>query len=279
MSKLFRIKTDGSLKLSIESKLLENVRQANSWYTSKPFSLVALLVFIIIDVMGFLQVANKTLGDNLASRIIIVSSFAVAFEIAPLYIGYVLCLKSYDLWRPTKNFDLGKFILGLSSSAFFLGIIANSFYRIMTMDIVYNNPITGETDPISLPMTIVMIILPIITTFVNVVIGCLSFDPLLFELLRLTKKLRVLKIKKRQLEASLEEYSDEIEYKESLIRKEKQYYENIQVEIHAIRLRLINYITSKSASAYNKSYEKETSNENLFEQTIHNSHSNFSDRI
>lgn len=278
MSKLFRIKTDGSLKLSIESKLLENVRQANSWYTSKPFSLGAFFVFIAIDIMGFLQIANKTLSDNLISRIVIVSSFAVAFEIAPLYIGYVLCLKSYNLWRSTKNFNLSKLILILSTSAFVLGIVANAVYRFMTMNIAYKKPTNNDIDPVSLPITIVMVILPVITTFVNIVIGCLSFDPLLFELLRLTKKLRVLKIKKRQLEACLEEYSDEIEFKDSLIQKEKQHYENIQLEIHAIRLRLISYITLKSAFAYNKSYEEETSNENLFEQTIHNSHSNFSDR-
>lgn len=253
MSKLFSIKADGSLKLSVESKLLENIRKAHSWYTSQKFSWPALIGLFVIDVLGFLQIANKTMSDNLPNRIIIVSAFAVAFEIAPLYIGYVLCLKSYDLWRPVGKFDLGKFVLFLSTSAFVLGAIANAIYRFMTMDIAYKSADGSGVDPIALPMTIMMVILPIITTFVNIVIGCLSFDPLLFELLRLTKKLRVLKIRRRQVAACLEELSDDALLKQALSETEEQYYNNAKIEIQAIRLRLINYITLQSAFAYNNS--------------------------
>ncbi|MDR0913943.1 MAG: hypothetical protein LBM65_02080 [Oscillospiraceae bacterium] len=255
MSKLFDIKADANLNFSIESKLLDNVRKINAWYTSQKFSGPMLVFLVIIDIWGFMQIANLTMMDSPENRFIIISGFAVAFEIAPLYIGYVLCLKSYNLWRPVNKFDLGKFVVVLSSLAFILGLIANSVYRILTIDTyAISGSAGGEQDLSSYPLaiTIVMILLPIITSFVNIVIGCLSFDPLMFHLLRLAKKIKTLKIKKRQLAACIEELSGDDILKESLVDTENTYFENTQYEIEAINSRLINYVILKSANAFSE---------------------------
>lgn len=250
MGNLFKVEADGNLTFSIERKMLDNVRAVRTWYTNQKFSWIAVAGLSVIDIMGFLQVAQKTMSDNLFSRIIVIAAFAVAFEIAPLYIGYVLCLKSYDLWRQSEKFDLGKFILILATSSFILGVIANSIYRFMTMDVAYKSRIDNSIHAIALPMTIVMVILPIITSFVNIIIGCLSFDPLLFELLHLRKKLRVLKVRKRQLTSSLEELAKEEHLQTFVNENEDQYCNEERKRIQAIRQRLMNYITLKTALAY-----------------------------
>lgn len=248
MSKLFKMKLDGSLEFSVENKLLENIRKIHIWYTSKVYSWIALVILSGIDVAGFLNIAQKTINDSQANRTIIISAFVVAFEIAPLYIGYVLCLKSYGLWKSHGKFDLGKFVLVLSVVAFVLGVISNSVYRILTINVAY--PPASKDATIAVPMTIIMIILPIITSFVNIIIACLSFDPLLFELLRLTKKLNELKIKRRQLISDLEELSDDDTQKKNCMEIEERYYINAKTEIRAIRLRLINFIVAQAGLDY-----------------------------
>ncbi len=249
MSKLASLKANGSLNISIESKLFETIRRANTWYTSKKFSGPMFLVLVVIDVIGFMQIAKATMNTNLLNRILIVAAFSVAFEIAPLYIGYSTCLKSYNLGKP-----IHKIVFWLSLVSFGLGIIGNGIYRGLTMNIAYMEPdldgINRIQDEVALPMTILMFILPIITSLVNIVIGCLSFDPLLFDLLRLSKKLRILRVRKRQLEAFIKETADDEELEKDAIDNDEQCYNKEKTKLLTTSMRLKNYISVRSASAY-----------------------------
>ena len=242
MSKFAKIRLDTSLKISLESTLLQTIRKAHAWYANQKFGTAAAIGLAVIDILGFLQIANLTMPDNIANRIIIISALAVSFEVATLYIGYALSLKSYKLGRPIHNI-----VLWMSALAFFLGFAANTVYRLMTMDIAYS-----DNPGLAKPMTILLITLPVITSLMNVVIGCLAFDPLLFDLLRLSRKLRILQIRKRQLKGYIEALSSEDELKEALIETEDLCYNNAKIEIAAMRVRLKTYVAARASTAYSE---------------------------
>lgn len=184
MSKLFSIKTDGSLNISVEERLFQNIRKAHTWYTNKAVCTVCLFAFAVIDILGFAQIMELTMGENPLNRTVIISALAVAYEIAPLYIGYSICLKCYGFGKRIHNW-----VLLFSCSACILGIIGNIYFRFSTLNSAYLNRATETIDENGLPLTVLMCILPIITSLVNLVMGCLTFDPLQFDLARLSKKL------------------------------------------------------------------------------------------
>lgn len=162
MSKLVSVKADSTLDISVEGKLFEKIQKFQAWYTRKIINIPAIFVFAGIDIAGFLQVLDLTITENPASRFVITAALAVAFEFAPLYIGYSICLKCYGLGKRIHNW-----ILIFSCSACVLGIIANIYFRFGTMNIAYPDPRTEDVSSIGLPITVLMCILPIITSLVN----------------------------------------------------------------------------------------------------------------
>lgn len=247
MSKLVSVKTDGSLDISVENHLFESIRKAHTWYTSKYINIPALIILAIIDIVGFVQIMNLTVTESLPSRVIITSALAIAFDVAPLYIGYALCLKAYKLGKAIHNW-----ILGFSVVACILGIAGNIYFRFMTMGIAYQGQIDGEPSDLALPLTVLMCILPVITSLVNLTIGCLTFDPLLFDMLRLSKKLRKLKLRKQQIRAYLEEFSDESSLKQMIEENENQCYEKTKREIYALRSQLKTYTIVRISGVHKK---------------------------
>lgn len=210
--------------------------------------MVALIVLLTIDIVGFYQITSITLYESKLSQAIIISAFGVAFEVAPLYIGYSICLKCYGWENPTLN----KLIFIFSTTACFLGVIANTIYRALTMEEAY----ADSEGKIGLAMTIVMCILPVITSLINLVIGCLAFDPLYLHLLKLAKELRVLKMKKRQYTAYLKEYDMDTEDRARYLEEEDEYYSNTLNEIDQLRQYYTEYV-----NALNTSFEKAESQE------------------
>lgn len=235
--KIVSIKTDGTLNISIDNKLFEKIRNAHTWYTSKIVLIFAVIFFFPIDILGFGQIVKLTIKDTDFNRYIIIAALAVAFEIAPLYIGYALCLRSYGLGK-----SIHKWVLGFSTTACMLGIFGNTYFRYKTMEIAY-----GADDPLAWPLTVLMSLLPIITSLVNLTLGCLSFDPLLFDLMKLSKKLRRLKIRKQKMEAYLEEFTDEEQIKDELLDAEEKCYENVKRDINALRNKLNTYIITRTS--------------------------------
>lgn len=233
--KLVSIKTDGALHISVDNKLFQKIREAYTWYTSKFMSILAIIGFSVIDILGFGQIVKLTIKDTDINRYVIIAALAVAFEIAPLYIGYALCLKSYGLGKPIHNW-----VLGFSSLACIFGIFGNTYFRYKTMDIAY-----GVNDPLGLPLTVLMSLLPIITSLVNLTVGCLSFDPLLFDLMRLSKKLQRLKTRQQKMTAYLEEFTDEEQIKKELLDAEEICYENVKKDINALRDKLNTYVITR----------------------------------
>ncbi|MCI9094534.1 MAG: hypothetical protein HFF36_12295 [Coprobacillus sp.] len=236
---IVNVKADGSLDISVENKLFQKIRGAHTWYTSQNMSWVAIILFAVIDIFGFGQITRLTMKESALNQAVIIASLAVAFELAPLYIGYALCLKSHGLGKPIHNW-----VLRFSLAACALGILGNIFFRFFTRDIAYNNAVTGETNLIALPLTVLMSILPIITSLVNVTIGCLSFDPLLFDLMRLSKKLQKLQVRERQITAYLEEYKNEDKVKEDIQKDEQICYERVREELDMIRTKLNLYVVT-----------------------------------
>lgn len=237
MSKLFSINANNTLNISVEERLFQNICKAHTWYTSKAVCIPLLAVFAAIDIAGFWQIAASTIMESKLNRGIIISALAVAYEIAPLYIGYSICLKCYGLGKRIHNWTLL-----FSCSACILGIVGNIYFRLKTIDVAYINPTTLEVFEIGFPLTVLMCILPIITTLVNLVIGCLTFDPLQFDLTQLSKKLSRLRLYKQQVMASLQEFNDENTLQANLEKEESDCYERIQNHIYATQMSLKTYI-------------------------------------
>ncbi len=243
MSKLVSVKSDSTLNISIEKQLFENIRKAHVWYTSKAINIPAILIFSAIDIAGFLQIINLTIEEDWASRVVITSALAIAFEIAPLYIGYALCLKCYKLGKRIHNW-----ILAFSCIACISGIIVNIYFRFKTIDIAYANSVSHKTNGIGLPITVLMCTLPIITSLVNLVIGCLTFDPLQFDLLRLSKKLAKLKLHRQKIKSYLEEFNDEETLKSTLENEEIKCYEQAKNKLYASQAALKTYIIIRTSN-------------------------------
>lgn len=234
--KIVGIKADGTLNISVDNELFQKIRNMHTWYTSGAILIFMIAFFWIIDILGFVQIARLTITDSDLNRGVIIAALAVAFEIAPVYIGYALCLKSYGLGKPIHNW-----VLGFSTLACILGIFGNAYFRYRTMDIAY-----GFDNSLALPLTVLMSILPIITSLVNLTLGCLSFDPLLFDLMKLSKKLRKLKIRQQKMKAYLEEFTDEQQIRRELIEAENSCYENVKKDINALRNKLSTYVITRT---------------------------------
>ncbi|MEY8326356.1 hypothetical protein AALB47_20990 [Lachnospiraceae bacterium 54-11] len=244
MSKLIKVKSDNTLDLSIEDRLFKNIRKAQAWYTSSAIGIAAFLGFAVLDIAGFWQIAKQTIPDSNETRFLIIASLAVAFEVAPLYIGYSICLKCYRLGMRIHNW-----VLAFSCSACILGIVGNIFFRIKTMDVAYYIPGAETVSDIALPITVLLCILPVITSLMSLVIGCLTFDPLQFDLLKLSKKLAKLKSRRQQIKAFLEEFNDETVLKETIERDETACYESVKKEIYALQTSFKTYVIVKTFSS------------------------------
>lgn len=250
MSKIANTNTNKSLYTSIENRLFEFILKNQTWYTNPRISLPVFIIFGIIDITGFLQVLTPTIDNDISARCLITASLAVAFEIAPLYIGYSLCLKCYHLGHRIHNW-----VLTFSCLACTLGIIGNIYFRLKTMDIAYIDPVTNNTSEAALPITVLMCLLPIITSLMSLVIGCLTFDPLQIDLLKLSKRLAKLKQRRQQIKADLEEFNDESTLKKTLEADGTALYEKAKQDIHTIQATLKTYaiIRTSTSSTIKKS--------------------------
>ena len=243
MKRVVKVQADGQLKVNVNNKLFSTSNGTRSWYVHQCFAWVLLFVLAIIDVSGFLQIAEATISENGAMRTVIVSGFAASFELAPLYVGYTIALKAYNINRDT----IQKTAFWLSLSAFILGVVLNGVYRYMTMDIAYarTTPL-GEaevTDAVALPLTILMSGMPLITSLVNLVVGLLSYDPLLFNIKKIERRIAVLKEKKRQIDGAISELKDDSMGK-SYLSDAKSQYDYAVFELVSAQTRLKQFIRS-----------------------------------
>lgn len=165
-------------------------------YTRKGFAFAIIIIFAICDIFGFKQVVETNIpADDIQSFSIIIG-LAAAFEIAPIYIGYAICQKFYSLGtqglEETNNRkfpSISTFVLIFSILACIFGIGANVIFRLLT--------VSSLNDKQKLAETIVMCIIPIITSLINLSVGCLSLDPLIMDIFNLSKKLAKLQAQKK----------------------------------------------------------------------------------
>ncbi len=234
---LFKLKYDGTFSFIPEEKLMKEIRKAHTWFTKSPFGIIFPAIFAFIDFGGFFQLTVKTINSDNWTIAVMILAFLVAFELAPLYFGYALCLKSYGMGK-----QIHKYVMKFSLWSFVLGVLGNVLYRIMSFSYIQT------PDEPTLAITILMIILPIITSLMSIVVGCLMFDPLLFEMNKTAKKINRLNIAKRQLEAAIKEYEDlDGESLSSFIDVENEIYSSKVKILEIQKQELYDYIDYKTA--------------------------------
>lgn len=238
MKKSINIKAESSITLSAESKFFNSIRNINTWYTNNKFTIPVLLAAAGIDISGFYQAISSISYENTYVRIIIIAAFVIAFELAPLYVGYAMCLKAYNLGKRIR-----KKVFYFSLVSFVLGTLVNTYFRSAILEI---NMSADNFNRSNIPFTVLMIILPLITSFMNLAIGCLSFDPLLFDLKRLAKRLGALKSSRRRCEAELEKYADDFQRQQEMLQAEYEKFEKAKIELITLRVKLHDYINLKS---------------------------------
>lgn len=238
MLDLFNLDASGNIKISINKNIFNKFRRTDAWYTKTKFAIPTLFILAGIDISGFCQIALEDMGTDTFMAIVTIMAFSVAFELAPIYVGYAICLIKYNFGSPIR-----KVVFGLSLASFIIGILANFILRFLTLEeITFSN----------IAVQLTMCLLPIITSLVNLVIGCLSFNPLLFDIKRVSKDIRILTIRKCKIEAALDELSDDSSTKDILLNEEEIYYDSAHREIMAVQLRLKNYIYAKSTAEFLK---------------------------
>lgn len=228
------------------SKALKNVRSVSAitgkaWYLGPVTCGVILAICAAIDFSGFFTVAAKLTESSSedATQIFAVPFLAVAgllaaFEVAPLYMGYALCLKFHGLGKRDSGEQVWKYVLGFSTAAFALGVAVNLCFRFLLfggqflpkiveqieeagipkitqampvgeflwkgalrLASIYSDLKTsGDQLTVTLGETIMFSLVPVITSLINLTIGCLAFDPLYADVTRLSKKLARLRAQK-----------------------------------------------------------------------------------
>lgn len=210
---------NSTIDLKIKYKKdIKDIKKNKPWYTTNLFSVIALILLACIDFSGFLQgglslvgeLDESTVFDALTTYIsmaVMLTGFTAAFEGATIYMAYAFSIKLYNydksaLIKSKSSDNYGIFSKFVSTSSlgwisffsFVLGVIANTIFRI---GLYYYKTCDSENISCSdlskeKTLMIVMIILPIITSILNFVISCFSFDPLLFELNKLGKRIAYL---------------------------------------------------------------------------------------
>ena len=238
------MKAKTSMSLTWEAEWVKEAKKTKPWYTKTPSSVVALLILAMIDLGGFIQgmmsfphdfntTSNSETIINTLALIILVAGFVAAFEGTTIYMAYAFSLKLYHydrfalrrIYSGTSKASFSKFVSTSSLGwfcffAFILGVIANIIFRIGTMaekDFFEEGSLVLTQDG---AIAIVLVILPIITSILNFVIGCFSFDPILFELNQLSKNIAKTEANIEQLKAQKKEANDELA--NILIQKETQ---------------------------------------------------------
>lgn len=227
------------------SKALKNVRGVSAitgkaWYLSPVTCGIILSVCAAIDFSGFFTVAAKLTESvtedatqTFAVPFLAVAGLLAAFEMAPLYMGYALCLKFHGLGKRDSGEQVWKYVLSFSTAAFALGVAVNLCFRFLmfggqflpqivgqieeggvpkitqAMSVgeflwkvasrlanIYSHLKTGGELTVTLGETIVFSLVPVITSLINLTIGCLAFDPLYADVTRLSKKLARLRAQK-----------------------------------------------------------------------------------
>ena len=247
MKNPFNFKTEGSIKISLESKLFDNAPKPETFYMNPRFGEFGIPILAIMDIVGFWQIMSSIAAVNSVYKFVIIAVLAIAFEGAPLYIGYTLSLRCYQ-WASAIH----KWVLGFSVGACMLGIVGNTVFRIFTMDIAYPDMINGGRSDIAVPLTVLMIILPVITTLFSLTLGCLTFDPLLIKLKKMAKNLSVMKIRKQQSLSIVKGYDEESIAKESLLKEEERIYDNAVESLKVMRKRLREYSILQTTYRYKK---------------------------
>lgn len=219
MNKIHQI--NSKAQVNFEFEWISEVKKGKPWYSKTITSAIALFILALIDLVGFLQgifkyniidfekLKTQPIEDEAATFLglsVMVAGFLVAFEVSTIYMAYAFSLKLYNYDRQAiklrnDNTMISKIIttstLGwISFVAFLLGIILNAIFRIGILEenayfFKSNSYLISE----EWALTIVMIALPIITSIMNFVISCFTFDPILFELNHLAKQISIITTK------------------------------------------------------------------------------------
>lgn len=248
MSKMRKIKWKAP-KVPRKDVTSRFVRNRQAWFTSTWWCFVVLFSCCAIDIGGFWSIASK-LGTQTGDRphtfviILSVAGLAAAFEVAPLYMGYALCLRFHNLGERIRNY-----VLGFSMAAFLLGVLVNFYFRFLTFfdqflpgivecmeraslwERLHSMPLPELFEKVCLKLvqiytnlasakgygegtaklvvsfteTVTFSLIPVITSLINLTIGCLAFDPLYADVARLSKKLAELRMRKCWWEAKRKE--------------------------------------------------------------------------
>lgn len=242
----------GTSSTVLEEELVKGMKSEKPWYSRCAFAYSALIILASIDVAGFAQGILFNLPDlsqvafweeitTIVAMVVMVFGFIASFEFATLYMAYAFSLKLYHydryaikrINRGDKNVRLSKFIsttsLGwISFAVFVMGVIANIIFRLGT----FGDELSSKYN---LALTIVMIILPVITSGLNFVIGCFNFDPILFELEHLAKELGKTSIDIGCLEVEKERINQEIQEIEQVKISQESLYKSEIVRIISMK--------------------------------------------
>lgn len=206
-------------------KIIKRIKKDKPWHSSSYFAVIALGFLAAIDFAGFMQGGLSFVGAleraetyvknlNYISMAVMLIGFTAAFEGATIYMAYAFSIKLYNydkcalkrINNPQSVFS--KFVstssLGwISFICFLLGVVANTIFRIGLYYFNISNTSENSLKKIGITadafvtkertLMIVMIVLPIVTSILNFVISCFSFDPLLFEMNNLSKKIAEIK--------------------------------------------------------------------------------------
>ena len=128
---LFKIKYDGSFSFVPEEKLMNEIKKSHTWFTNTLFGKICTIVFACIDLCGFYQLATNTINISALNRWVIISAFLVAFELAPLYLGYSMCLNCYNMGKQihshVKKYSICTLLLGIIANI--IGKQFNAYYN------------------------------------------------------------------------------------------------------------------------------------------------------
>lgn len=228
---LWTMDKQGNLVFPLREAQLNGAYTPDSKWEHPYAAIIIMLVCGTLDYVVFKSTFSSILYDAVWLQRLSVIGFLVAFDLAPIYLG-ILVKKS------SQGMKVSTFAVITLSTAFALALVGNVWLRITIKDILVPadsvsstsifSSSTSSTDSNSaaLPYAIVSSILPLATSIVSFVASYMSSNPLRDKLKKLREKQVELEDAIGQLEAVVEEYDEETDYKARLLDEDDSSYEN-----------------------------------------------------
>lgn len=247
---LYHIDSQGNLNFVARSNILDKYSSPNSLWENQIFLITILGICAVVDFVSFKQLFDALLMDSGFIRWTMIFGLVFAFDIIPIFGGRYY--RNMD-----QRFNVKSSVLYTMAGLFLLAFLGYAYLRLAYQDLALpnfeatsvstiNSSIgSGESETNALPFTIILIIIPILTSVGSFCISFLITNPLKDKVTKLHYVISELHNKIGQVEALLTEYENDQDFQERLIEYDRENFEKSLQQIYENTEYYRNYVRQR----------------------------------